>query len=79
MGMILIQQTMLEKWKKLVLEKGVDMVIGDRLSSTYFSENKRPFHNTGNRMVRFFVTIQNLFRFTDSFVQNRESRKSFCL
>lgn len=65
--------------EKLVLEKGVDMVIGDRLSSTYFSENKRPFHNTGNRMVRFFVTIQNLFRFTDSFVQNRESRKSFCL
>lgn len=41
--------------EKLVLEKGVDMVIGDRLSSTYFSENKRPFHNTGNRMVRFFI------------------------
>lgn len=41
--------------EKLVLEKGVDMVIGDRLSSTYFSENKRPFHNIGNRMVRFFI------------------------
>lgn len=41
--------------EKLVLEKGVDMVIVDRLSSTYFSENKRPFHNTGNRMVRFFI------------------------
>lgn len=41
--------------EKLVLEKGVDMVIGDRLSSTYFSENKRPFHNMGNRMVRFFI------------------------
>ena len=40
----------------LVLKKGVDMVIGDRLSSTYFSENKRPFHNMGNRMVRFLST-----------------------
>lgn len=39
----------------LVLEKGVDMVIGDRLSSTYFTENKRPFHNTGNRTVRFLI------------------------
>lgn len=34
-----------------VLE-GYDMVIGDRLSSTYFEENKRPFHNAGNRVVR---------------------------
>ncbi len=39
----------------LVLNKGVDMVIGDRLSSTYFTENKRPFHNTGNRIVRFLI------------------------
>ena len=39
----------------LVLEKGVDMVIGDRLSSTYFQENKRPFHNVGNRSVRFLI------------------------
>lgn len=31
---------------------GYDMVIGDRLSSTYFQENKRPFHNIGNRVVR---------------------------
>ena len=40
---------------ELVLKKGVDMVIGDRLSSTYFMENKRPFHNAGNRVVRFFI------------------------
>lgn len=40
---------------ELVLNKGVDMVIGDRLSSTYFTENKRPFHNMGNRVVRFFI------------------------
>ena len=39
----------------LVLDKGVDMVIGDRLSSTYFTENKRPFHNSGNRVVRYLI------------------------
>lgn len=39
----------------LVLNKGVDMVVGDRLSSTYFTQNKRPFHNSGNRMVRFLI------------------------
>lgn len=38
-----------------VLENGVDMVIGDRLSSTYFTENKRPFHNTGNKLVRGLI------------------------
>lgn len=36
----------------LVLQKNVDMVVGDRLSSTYFEENKRPFHNFGNSIVR---------------------------
>lgn len=41
-----------------VLE-GYDMVIGDRLSSTYFQENKRPFHNFGNRLVR--GSINDLF------------------
>lgn len=44
----------------LVLDEGVDMVIGDRLSSTYFTENKRPFHNTGNILVRGL--INHLFR-----------------
>ena len=38
-----------------VLNNGVDMVIGDRLSSTYFTENKRPFHNVGNVTVRRLV------------------------
>lgn len=38
-----------------VLEKKTDMVVGDRLSSTYFEENKRPFHNLGNSMVRAFI------------------------
>ena len=39
----------------LVLNKRTDMVIGDRLSATYFKENKRPFHNVGNRGVRFLI------------------------
>ena len=39
----------------LILEGKADMVIGDRLSSTYFTENKRPFHNLGNKMVRFLI------------------------
>ncbi len=39
----------------LVLNNNADMVVGDRLSSTYFTENKRPFHNLGNRMVRYLV------------------------
>ncbi|MDO5828030.1 MAG: glycosyltransferase family 2 protein [Methanobrevibacter sp.] len=38
--------------EKLVLEGKADMVIGDRLSSTYFTENKRPFHNSGNKFMR---------------------------
>ena len=38
-----------------VLENNTDMVVGDRLSSTYFTENKRPFHNVGNSMVRKII------------------------
>ncbi len=49
-----------QKMIDLVLNKGVDMVIGDRLSSTYFTENKRPFHNLGNRVVRW--AINKLFK-----------------
>lgn len=45
---------------ELVLDKKVDMVVGDRLSSTYFEENKRPFHNFGNSLVR--GTINRLFK-----------------
>ena len=42
---------------KLVLDGKADMVIGDRLSSTYFEENKRPFHNFGNSIVRKFINF----------------------
>lgn len=41
----------------LILEKKADMVIGDRLSSTYFTENKRPFHNFGNILVRGLINF----------------------
>jgi len=40
-----------------VLNKGAEMVIGDRLSSTYFEVNKRPFHNFGNRLVRRLINF----------------------
>ncbi len=64
-----------------VLENNADMVVGDRLSSTYFEENKRPFHNFGNSLVRgainrmFKNDIQDImtgyrafsFRFVKSF------------
>lgn len=43
-----------------VLTHNADMVVGDRLSSTYFTENKRPFHNMGNTVVR--GSINRLFR-----------------
>ena len=44
---------------KDVLENQADMVVGDRLSSTYFQENKRPFHNAGNSLVR--SSINHMF------------------
>ena len=43
-----------------VLLHNADMVVGDRLSSTYFTENKRPFHNFGNSLMR--MGINSLFR-----------------
>ncbi len=48
-----------------ILNHGVDMVVGDRLSSTYFTENKRPFHNAGNSATRLFIN-----RLFDSDIQD---------
>ena len=42
---------------RLILEEQADMVVGDRLSSTYFTENKRPFHNVGNSLVRKSINV----------------------
>jgi len=41
----------------LVINENADMVVGDRLSTTYFTENKRPFHNSGNVLVRWLVNF----------------------
>lgn len=64
----------------LILDNRADMVIGDRLSSTYFQENKRPFHNFGNKLVRTLINklFENNIRdimtgyraFARSFVKN---------
>lgn len=43
-----------------ILEGDIDMVVGDRLSSTYFTENKRPFHNFGNSLVK--KCINSIFK-----------------
>lgn len=43
-----------------ILNDKADMIVGDRLSSTYFEENKRPFHNFGNSIVRW--SINTLFK-----------------
>lgn len=40
-----------------ILSRNMDMVVGDRLSSTYFTENKRPFHNFGNSLVRKSINV----------------------
>ncbi len=40
-----------------VLKEGADMVVGDRLSSTYYQENKRPFHNMGNSLVKSSINL----------------------
>lgn len=45
------------KVAQLVLDGKAEMAIGDRLSSTYFTENKRPFHNLGNKMVRGLINF----------------------
>lgn len=55
MGMILTLPKTHGRAAQMVLKGQADMCIGDRLSSTYFVENKRAFHNMGNRMVRFLI------------------------
>lgn len=42
---------------EIILQGKADMVIGDRLSSTYFTENKRPFHNIGNKLVKSLINL----------------------
>lgn len=60
-----------------VLEQGVDMVIGDRLSSTYFTENKRLFHNSGNMLVRKLVNFFFKGHVTDIMTGYRAFSRTF--
>ncbi len=46
-----------KEMEEMVLKKNADMVVGDRLTATYFTENKRAFHNTGNKLVRKLVNM----------------------
>lgn len=41
--------------ERIILDGRADMVVGDRLNTTYFQENKRPFHDFGNKLVRWLV------------------------
>lgn len=67
--------------EEVVLSGKADMAIGDRLSSTYFTENKRPFHNTGNVLVRkminflFHANVKDIMTGLRGF--NKEFVKSF--
>lgn len=62
---------------EMVLHGGVDMVIGDRLSSTYFEENKRPFHNMGNSLVRWLINKLFSAKVTDIMTGYRAFSKDF--
>ena len=60
-----------------ILEDRADIVIGDRLSSTYFKENKRAFHNTGNKLVRNLINLIWKQDLKDIMSGNRAFSKSF--
>lgn len=61
----------------LVLSGRADMVIGDRLSSTYFTENKRLFHNFGNKIVRFLINVLFKNKIKDIMTGYRAFSKEF--
>jgi glycosyltransferase involved in cell wall biosynthesis len=63
--------------EKQILENRADMVIGDRLSSTYFTENKRPFHNIGNVLVRKLINILFKAEVKDIMTGSRGFTKEF--
>ena len=65
------------KMTDMVLNKHVDMVVGDRLSSTYFEENKRPFHNFGNVLVRRMINFLFRAKLNDIMTGARAFSKDF--
>lgn len=60
-----------------VLEGKADMVIGDRLSSTYYTENKRPFHNFGNSLVKGLINFLFKSNLNDIMTGYRSFSKRF--
>ena len=66
-----------EELIKPVLEGRADMVIGDRLSSTYYTENKRPFHNFGNSLVKGLINFLFKSNLNDIMTGYRAFSKKF--
>jgi glycosyltransferase involved in cell wall biosynthesis len=66
-----------KKMVNLILEKNYDMVIGDRISTSYFKENKRAFHSFGNRFVRFLIRIFYHQKINDIMTGYRAFSKKF--
>ena len=60
-----------------ILNEGADMVIGDRLTSSYFKNKNLPFHSFGNRLVRFLVNHMFHYKFTDIMTGLRALSKNF--
>ena len=63
--------------EQLVLSGKADMALGDRLSSTYFTENKRPFHNFGNVLVRRMINFLFRAKLNDIMTGARAFSKDF--
>lgn len=63
--------------EQLVLSGKADMAVGDRLSSTYFTENKRPFHNFGNVLVRRMINFLFRAKLNDIMTEARAFSKDF--
>lgn len=63
--------------EQLVLSGKADMAVGDRLSSTYFTENKRPFHNFGNVLVRWMINFLFRAKLNDIMTGARAFSKDF--
>ena len=62
---------------ELILSGQADMVIGDRLSSSYFTENKRAFHGFGNKLVRYLVNTMYHGQLSDVMSGMRAFSRSF--
>lgn len=59
------------------IESGYDMMLGDRLLGNYFSDNKRPFHGFGNKLVRYLVNTLYHGHLTDIMTGYRAFSRDF--